>query len=652
MSFLYPHLLWGLTLLTVPVILHCLNYRRPRQVVFPTIRFLHRDVLPSDGRRRLRDLLLLLLRLLILASAILCLARPQWLPPKIDSHNHTQTTIILLDNSASLTRQGRLETGKKLAKAVLDNSATDQFGAILYDRKILKTIPPSTDRAAVLKLLADWQPGYTTSQPAEALRAALALFPEQGRKKLLLASDFQQDDWRDVTTTLPEDIELELLPALGDDAQENAPDASLLAVRCAPLGQNRCRCLVTLHNYSPREITRSLTVTIGDASQSRACTLPAAADSVETFVFEVPDTPLPGQASLNPDCFDRNDAYHFWANLHARIKTLLIIDPEANATGNVDAFFLLRALTAEQDDLPGRFDVETIVADTLFTTDFTSYQLICLPGSAERLAPADWERLRQFVQRGGLLLKTPGSAPAVAFQHLRSAGLTRATAHGLSGQDSHDNTRGLGWLNPESPLGHLFADGNTSDLFLFRLRKFLRITPAADDTVILKTLDGFPALLSSPCGKGQSLLFAFAFNPAWGDFPLAQTFLPVIRELAIRSVSIDASLYNLPCGTAPDAWETSTPDLMALDSTEVSSERPATAQYQGIFLQFNTPTAESSPALLTPGDLQRYLKRPTATSLKHPRTDAKRQPKPLWPLLAGILAIAILLEAAVRHLKL
>ena len=73
LTFAYPWFLWGLLALAGPLVLHLLNRRRPRQLVFPSIRFLRRSQLPREGRRRLRDLLLLLLRLLLIRLSVLVL---------------------------------------------------------------------------------------------------------------------------------------------------------------------------------------------------------------------------------------------------------------------------------------------------------------------------------------------------------------------------------------------------------------------------------------------------------------------------------------------------------------------------------------------------------------------------------------------------
>ena len=76
MSFLAPALLVGLLGLGAPVIAHLLGRERPREIRFGAMRFLP-SADPSVTRRRsLRDLPLLIVRLLLLALLVLALARP------------------------------------------------------------------------------------------------------------------------------------------------------------------------------------------------------------------------------------------------------------------------------------------------------------------------------------------------------------------------------------------------------------------------------------------------------------------------------------------------------------------------------------------------------------------------------------------------
>ena len=76
LTFLYPVFLAGLAALSVPIILHLIFKFRRKPVVFPTLRFLRVTTQKNARRLRLKELLLLALRLLIFALLALAFARP------------------------------------------------------------------------------------------------------------------------------------------------------------------------------------------------------------------------------------------------------------------------------------------------------------------------------------------------------------------------------------------------------------------------------------------------------------------------------------------------------------------------------------------------------------------------------------------------
>jgi hypothetical protein len=76
MAFVNLSVLAGGVLLTVPILLHLLMRRRPRQVVFPAMRFLQQRQRANRRQVRLRHWLLLFLRCVVIGLLVAALARP------------------------------------------------------------------------------------------------------------------------------------------------------------------------------------------------------------------------------------------------------------------------------------------------------------------------------------------------------------------------------------------------------------------------------------------------------------------------------------------------------------------------------------------------------------------------------------------------
>src|SRR5439155_22697887 len=102
MSFLNPIMLFGLTAISVPIIIHLLNRREFQKVVWAAMRFLRLSVEQNQRRMKIEDLILLALRCLLLALLAVALARPAILSKASDRFGQSKVTgVIILDNSYS-----------------------------------------------------------------------------------------------------------------------------------------------------------------------------------------------------------------------------------------------------------------------------------------------------------------------------------------------------------------------------------------------------------------------------------------------------------------------------------------------------------------------------------------------------------------------
>src|SRR5580704_13154740 len=124
MTFLQPFIFWGLPLLLVPVIIHLLNRLRHRPHPWAAMRFLLSATRSSISNTKLRQMLILLCRVLIVAMLLLFLGRPLaggWLgwalSPAPDS------ILILLDRSASMETKAGGATKREQALELLAQSA-------------------------------------------------------------------------------------------------------------------------------------------------------------------------------------------------------------------------------------------------------------------------------------------------------------------------------------------------------------------------------------------------------------------------------------------------------------------------------------------------------------------------------------------------
>ena len=151
MSFLYPMFLVGAVAAAVPILLHLLRREAAPEVRFSAVRFLRREPTEQSRRQRLRELLLLTLRvaaILLLAAAF---ARPYIIGGALVT---SSVTIVVLDTSLSMGAPGRFERARDLARSAVEQApAGSPVGLVTFDDRPTLAVEPRVDRASVLKAI-------------------------------------------------------------------------------------------------------------------------------------------------------------------------------------------------------------------------------------------------------------------------------------------------------------------------------------------------------------------------------------------------------------------------------------------------------------------------------------------------------------------
>ncbi len=105
MNFLLPSYLFGLFLVAVPVIIHFFNFQRARKVYFTNVAFLSSVKEVTNSRNKLKNLLVLLARVLFITFLVLAFARPFIPNEQAGEINNSNYVSIYFDNSYSLQNE-------------------------------------------------------------------------------------------------------------------------------------------------------------------------------------------------------------------------------------------------------------------------------------------------------------------------------------------------------------------------------------------------------------------------------------------------------------------------------------------------------------------------------------------------------------------
>jgi hypothetical protein len=191
-SAFHPELLAGLALVGVPILIHLLLRKRPQPRPWAAMRWLLAAAKAAQRRWRLTNLLLLLMRCLIIALAVLAVARP-----RLDGFGGGERLVVVIDRTASMGARGADPGPLASAKSQLSHLRLSyrSIAVVTVDAhaELIADGPAAAALAAISTLDASELPGGLDagSRPENAERIIGAC---RRGSDVLLISDFSQDD--------------------------------------------------------------------------------------------------------------------------------------------------------------------------------------------------------------------------------------------------------------------------------------------------------------------------------------------------------------------------------------------------------------------------------------------------------------------------
>jgi hypothetical protein len=300
LSFLAPLYLVLAGAIAVPLLIHLMRRRIGARVDFPAARYLERAEKEHSRTLKIRNLLLMLLRVLALLAIVAAAARPvaRWL-----GAGHAPTAIaIVIDNSLSSSAvvNGRplLDQFKTMARDVLSHATpTDRVWLVGIDGRV---------RGGTTNLLREEidriEPIAGSGDPGLALGRAAAVVRASGldAKQIALLTDGQRSEWQRAPS-LPDAQLLLYTPSLAPPVNRAVTLAEARPVRWTPRGS------VTTRFLSRDSTTYRITI------EGRTFARGTAAPNEEVVVRTSPPERgwVAGTVELEPDELPGDNVRHF-----------------------------------------------------------------------------------------------------------------------------------------------------------------------------------------------------------------------------------------------------------------------------------------------------------------------------------------------------
>src|SRR5687767_13976810 len=491
--------------------------------------FLRKIPYESVQRRRIRDALLLLLRLAALALIVLAFARPFLRGSELAAApGGARDIVVLFDRSYSMGYGDTWSRAQRAAdQALAGTTPADRISVVMFADVAEVVVRSTPDRSRAMSAISAAQPGAGSTKFAPALKLASSMLAESllPRKEVIVVSDFQRSGWLpDDTLRMPGGTQVTPVVVAGADGMSLAVTPVAL-LRTSEGGQERITVTASVLN---RTATPATNVPIhlevdGRPVQDLQITAGANASASVTFAplsITTANTRASvrlGTAGQSVDALERDNVFHFVVTPAAPVPVLLVSQGRADQN-----LYLSRALAIGEQP---RFHTTLQAPEALAGDAMSRARLVIL--NEVPIGDAAAAKLVTFVEgSGGLLIAgrqraswTTGRAQWLPKSLGPPVDRTRGTPARLSGMDY-----GHAVFEP-------FRAPRSGDFSTSRFYSYRGLSAAKDATVLARFDTGEPALVERSAGRGRVVVFASTLDLTWNDLALKPMFLPFVHQL-------------------------------------------------------------------------------------------------------------------------
>jgi len=522
MTLLYPTFLFALAAVAVPILLHLVQLRRARRIQFSNVKFIQASKDLTASQRNLKQLLILLCRILFIVFLVLAFAQP--FIPASDEQAPADTShmSLLVDNSFSMQNEG---TGQELP---LLNIAVDRA------KSVASLFPPSTSFSLLTP--GDFHAGVRQREDAIAALDALTYsarpeFAGKGKPtnkgSLFIISDFQKSTFQpDFITTIDSTTQLHLVPLQAAQVNNIAIDSVYLDDEFVRHGVENV--LHVKFFNSGEETVADLPVKLFiDDTQAAALRIdvPAKQSAEAVINFKVNGS-KENRAYITiddyPITFD--NTYFFTLAPSANITIVALTDNPQNSLAGLyksESAFTFSEYNSSQVDYGQVANADVLILNGL-----------------QSVSPALVATVANFAKAGGTVAVIPAvdadrSGYGNLFQNLNiSANFTGVTAGGVK-------TNVLA-PQPDNPFFRSIFSAYDAKMEMPAAVRSIAWTRASED--ILKFRGGAAYLSRFDRGNGHVYLLAAPLDEAYNTLASHALFVPVMYKIAIAGYKQEQAL--------------------------------------------------------------------------------------------------------------
>jgi hypothetical protein len=543
MSFLNPFLLFGSLALAIPVLIHLVRREKSEIVPFSSLMFLLKVPKRAIRQQKIKNLLLMALRLLIIALLVGAFARPYMTQPAKPGSNAAANRgiVMMLDNSYSMQYGDNFQKLKAEAQKRIDAMrATDRMAIVAFNENATLLSRPTPDKNALKAVVDALEPSFFGTRYYEAFTLADRALADFGgdQKQLIVITDFQRNGWNRSSreSIISPDVKIEPVNL----AVQNPNNVGIDNVSVDQTSFSRTysgRVIARIHNYRkdvPVDVTVSLSLNDKEIDRKKlTISANSGSGSVPSVLAEFTGFDLPMGFSKGRIHIDSNDPLKvdddFLFALQRREKLrLLIVD-----TGKPKQSLYLRQAYTSSPDLP--FELTMVPVSSVTPEEFAKYEVVII-NDVPRLPDKAREKLDDLRKSGQGQLVILGENAEADWWNGYVKLPVKAERRIFVAKDRGKSSVSLTTYDRNHSIFKPFEKSTRVVLNSAQFFAYMNIEAKPGAVVLAKYEDGSPVIVESSKEDHGMIVFNSTVDSRWNDLPYKPSFLPLFQEM-IRYLS-------------------------------------------------------------------------------------------------------------------
>jgi hypothetical protein len=521
MRFANPTILFALSAVSIPILIHLFNLRKFKRVLFTNVQLLKEVQQQTIKQHRLKHLLVLLSRILFILFLVFAFAKPFIPSSKQSIRQGVNYTSIYIDNSFSMNLQNEdgvlLEQAKNKAKEIISAyQASDKFQIISND--LAAQSQQFLTKEETFKAIDELKisPNFCALTSVINRQNSLFATVNATNKNCFYLSDFQKNTIdKQLKQVIDTNINYRMVYFNASSIQNISIDSVWFD---APihLANQAEKLIIKVSNHSAEAI-KDLPINLQLNNQSKALItidIESNATKIDTIFYTNNSSRIQkGMVAISSEQLPFDDQYYFGYEIAENIPVLLINGNNLSSkyiqsVYQTEAIIKLSVNAFEQINYADFNNFETIILNEPITLSdglIAMLQQVVADGKSLIIIPSEKTNLPSFNK----LLNTFQIPNLIALQA---------------------NEQKMKELNISDKIfAGVFNNFSENMQFPTLKKYFIQQNTALE--AILKLNDGTVVLQKNKYKKGSVYLYSFSLDPSFGDFAKHSLMVPLFLRI-------------------------------------------------------------------------------------------------------------------------